>query len=107
MTFLPAVLGELAKAGREDALQRRVFATLGGALEERVEIAAFPEFILEGIGLRRGALEREHLEKDLPPRPQRKQQQQQHHGLHHHAGVGNHGNERKIGVQVQLGVSWW
>src|ERR1700730_8745915 len=64
---LLAVLGEFAKARREDALQGRIFATLSRTLEQGVQIAAFPEFILEGVSLRRRAFEREHLEKDLPP----------------------------------------
>jgi len=39
------------------------------------------------------APQREHLQEDLPPRPQRKHQQQHHHRLHDDAGVRDHRDE--------------
>src|SRR5450755_228145 len=99
------MLGEFTEARREDALERGAVAALARLLKQRVEIAAFPELVLEGIGLRRRALEREHLEENLPPRPHREEQQQHHDSLDDHAGVNDHGKERKVGMQVQLGFS--
>src|SRR5215831_3530716 len=101
---LPAVLGIFAEARGEDALQGSA-PVLAGALEQFVKITAFPELVLEAVGIASRAPQAEKLQEDLPPGPQREQEQQPDHRLHHDAGVGDHGNEAQIGVNVQASVS--
>ena len=99
------VLRVFAEAGREDVLEPAARARLAGALVELVQVAALPEFVLERVGVPRRALQLEHLEEDLPPRPQRQEGEQQQHRLDDQRRLRDQREEGKIGVDVQAGPS--
>src|SRR5262249_47500204 len=78
---------------------------LARARVQRLQVAAFPELVLEGVRIARGPLHLEHLEEDLPPGPQRQRREQYQHCLNDHRCVRDQRNEREIGMYVQRRLS--
>src|SRR5204863_7802032 len=97
---LPPMLRIFAKSRGEDMLEPAAHACLRRALKELGEIAAFPEFVLENVRVARRPSRLEHLQEDLPPRPERKHGEQQNDRLHDHRRVDDQRYEREIGVNV-------
>src|SRR6185312_9299672 len=97
---LAAMLGELAEARREDVLEAAADARLACALEHLVQVAAFPEALLERVGIAHRALQLEHLLEDVPPAPHRRDREQDQDALHDDRRRDDQRQERQIGVNV-------